>query len=60
MAGNTSINEGIMGIAFSGAQGGGTVSYPNLVETMVNQSVIATPAYSLWLDDRGQLLFIYE
>lgn len=49
-----------MGIAFSGAQGGGTVSYPNLVETMVNQSVIATPAYSLWLDDRGQLLFIYE
>lgn len=51
---NTSIPKGIMGIAFDNGEAGGTVQYPNLVDTMVNQSVIATQAYSLWLDDYGQ------
>jgi len=53
LAANSSIPNGIMGIAFDTAEGGGTVQYPNLVDTMVNQSIIATQAYSLWLDDRG-------
>lgn len=61
LAGNTTSSEGIMGIAFRTGEGGGTVQYPNLVDTMVNQSIIATQAYSLWLDDRdariGALLF---
>lgn len=50
---NTSIPKGIMGIGFNNAEAGGSVQYPNLVDTMVNQSVIATQAYSLWLDDYG-------
>jgi len=58
---NTSIDKGIMGIAFDNGEAGGTILYPNLVDTMVNESVIATQAYSLWLDDyaakTGTLLF---
>jgi hypothetical protein len=50
---NTSLNEGIMGIAFDTGEAGGTVQYPNLVDTMVNQSIIVTQAYSLWLNDIG-------
>ena len=50
---NTSIDKGIMGIAFDTMEAGGTVQYPNLVDSMVNQSIISTQAYSLWLDDRG-------
>jgi hypothetical protein len=53
LAGNTTSSEGIMGIAFDTAEGGGLAQYPNLVDTMVNESIIATQAYSLWLDDRG-------
>lgn len=52
LAYNSSIPQGIMGIAFDTAEGG-NASYPNLVDQMVNQSIIATQAYSLWLDDRG-------
>jgi hypothetical protein len=48
LADNTTSSEGIMGIAFDTAEGGGRVQYPNLVDTMVNQSIIATQAYSLW------------
>lgn len=50
---NSSIPQGIMGIAFDTAEGGGLVQYPNLVDMMVNEKIIATQAYSLWLDDRG-------
>lgn len=52
IATNTSIDKGIMGISFDNNEGNGQ-QYPNLVDTMVNQSIIATQAYSLWLDDRG-------
>jgi len=48
---DTSLEKGILGIAFDTMEAGATVSYPNLVDTMVNQSIIATQAYSLWLDD---------
>jgi hypothetical protein len=53
LAFNTSLDLGIMGISFDSGEAGGTVTYPNLVDTMVNESIIATQAYSLWLDDRG-------
>jgi len=49
----TSLDIGIMGISFVSGEAGGAVTYPNLVDTMVNQSIIPTQAYSLWLDDRG-------
>jgi hypothetical protein len=52
IATNTSIDKGIMGISFNNNEGNGN-QYPNLVDTMVNQSIIATQAYSLWLDDRS-------
>lgn len=51
---NTSLEIGIMGIAFEAGEAGGSVNYPNLVDQMVNQSIIATQAYSLWLDDLGE------
>jgi len=58
---NTSIDKGIMGIGFDTEEAGGTLQYPNLVDTMVNESIINSQAYSLWLDDRnarsGSLLF---
>jgi hypothetical protein len=50
---NSSLGIGIMGISFDTEEAGGAVQYPNLVDTMVSQSIIATQAYSLWLDDRG-------
>lgn len=51
LAFNTTFNFGIMGISFGIGEGGGTLHYPNLVDRMVNQSNIATHAYSLWLND---------
>lgn len=50
----SSIEKGVLGISFNTLEGGGTVRYPNLVDSMVNQSIIATQAYSLWLDDLGK------
>jgi hypothetical protein len=52
---NTTIPYGLIGIAYSNSvanvdTGNGTI-YPNLVDTLVNEGIIATQAYSLWLDD---------
>ncbi|KAF3937871.1 Barrierpepsin [Dactylella cylindrospora] len=60
------VPTGIMGIGYREneaiyAQTNGRVSYPNLVDLMVNQSIINTRAYSLYLDDMdsatGTILF---
>ena len=56
---NTSIPYGLVGIAYSNSEanvetGNGT-QYPNLVDSLVNQGIITTQAYSLWLDDVGKL-----
>lgn len=65
LATNTSIGIGIMGLGFSNSEsniysGNGT-EYPNLPLALVNQGLISTPAYSLWLDDvyasTGSILF---
>jgi hypothetical protein len=54
LATNGTSIQGVLGIAFDTAEGNadGKFKYPNLVDTMVNESIIATQAYSLWLDDR--------
>ncbi|KAF3914560.1 Candidapepsin-1 [Orbilia brochopaga] len=60
------VPTGIMGIGYRQneaifAQTGGRSSYPNIVELMVNQSLINSRAYSLFLDDKdsatGTILF---
>ncbi|EPS38171.1 hypothetical protein H072_8098 [Dactylellina haptotyla CBS 200.50] len=60
------VPTGIMGIGYREneaiyAQTGGRSSYPNIVDLMVNQSLINTRAYSLYLDDKdaatGNILF---
>lgn len=55
LATTTSIGTGIMGIGYNTSEanlgtGNGTV-YPNLPVAMVNQGVINSAAYSLWLND---------
>jgi hypothetical protein len=55
---STTIPYGLVGIAYADSEanvdtGNGT-QYPNLVDAMVNQGIIATQAYSLWLDDMGR------
>jgi hypothetical protein len=48
-------NQGIMGISFSSEESAyPNNTFPNLVDQMVNQSHIATHAYSLWLNDQGK------
>jgi len=54
----SSIPYGLIGIAYANAEanvftGNGTV-YPNLGISLVNQGIIPTVAYSLWLDDLGE------
>lgn len=65
LASTTTIGTGIMGIGYTDneanvATGNGTV-YPNLPVTMVNQGLINSVAYSLWLNDlqssTGSVLF---
>ncbi|KAK6348138.1 hypothetical protein TWF718_005952 [Orbilia javanica] len=60
------VPTGIMGIGYREneaiyAQTGGRNSYPNIIDLMVNQSLINTRAYSLFLDDKdaatGNILF---
>lgn len=65
LATDTTISRGIAGIAFANSEAitqiQGGQEYPNLVDAMVNASLIPTQAYSLWLDDieasTGSLLF---
>ncbi|KAF3933222.1 Candidapepsin-1 [Dactylellina cionopaga] len=60
------VPTGIMGIGYAQneaiyAQSGGKTMYPNIIDMMVNQSIINTRAYSLFLDDKeaatGTILF---
>lgn len=58
LATDTSIPYGLIGIAYANSEanvftGNGTV-YPNLGIALVNQGIIPTVAYSLWLDDLGE------
>lgn len=53
----TTIGTGIMGIGYNSSEanvatGNGTV-YANLPYAMVDQGIINTEAYSLWLNDLG-------
>jgi hypothetical protein len=55
LATSTTIGTGIMGIGYNTSEanvdtGNGT-EYANLPLAMVNQGVINSAAYSLWLDD---------
>ncbi|OBT67766.1 hypothetical protein VE03_03508 [Pseudogymnoascus sp. 23342-1-I1] len=51
---------GVMGIGYNTSEAADTV-YPNIIDQMVEQGLINTRAYSLWLDDlaatTGQILF---
>lgn len=51
----TTIPYGLIGIAYSNSVAnvftGNGSAYPNLVDSLVNQGIIPTQAYSLWLDD---------
>ncbi|KAL9048935.1 MAG: hypothetical protein Q9162_007476 [Coniocarpon cinnabarinum] len=74
LATDTSIGTGILGVGFtadesicaqnqaSPSSGSGRCrTYPSIIDSMVNQSKINTPAYSLWLNDleanTGSILF---
>lgn len=65
LATDTTIPYGLIGIAYSNSVAnvftGNGSQYPNLVDALVNAGIIATQAYSLWLDDlqatTGQILF---
>ena len=50
------IDTGIMGIGFDTDESvqPGVKVYPNIVDDMVDQGLINTRAYSLWLDDLGR------
>lgn len=57
-------DEGILGIGFEGRQAGvgrGEQPYPGLVTRMVEQDLINSRAYSIWLNDldaeEGEILF---
>jgi hypothetical protein len=61
LATETTIGTGIMGIGYNTSEanvdtGNGT-EYANLPLAMVNQGVINSAAYSLWLDDLRKFLF---
>ncbi len=55
LASKTDIPYGLAGIAYANSEAnvftGNGSTYPNLVDALVNQGVIPTQAYSLWLDD---------
>jgi hypothetical protein len=49
--------EGIIGVGFDNGEAivnsQGQGAYPDIISQMVNQGVISTRAYSLWLNDLG-------
>ncbi|MCJ1384072.1 hypothetical protein MMC17_007188 [Xylographa soralifera] len=53
-------HNGLVGLGFDLSEAGvsfnGTQPYPNLVDTMVNQSLINAMTYSIWLNDLSKLL----
>lgn len=53
------LQTGIMGIGFDTDESivsiGGN-PYPNIIDVMVQQKIINTRAYSLWLDDLGMFI----
>jgi hypothetical protein len=57
LARNVSTSPGLIGLGFKANEAGVSIQtipeHPNLVDTMVEQGVIKTQAYSLWLDDAG-------
>jgi hypothetical protein len=51
--------SGIMGIGFDADESiafSGGKPYPNIIDVMVQQNIISTRAYSLWLDDLGMFI----
>ncbi len=54
------VGTGIMGIGFSADESivvnGGQNPYPNIIDELVNQGLIKSRAYSIWLDGLGTLL----
>ncbi|OBT77750.1 hypothetical protein VF21_03810 [Pseudogymnoascus sp. 05NY08] len=60
LASTSTLPVGVMGIGYNSSVAAATI-YPNIIDQMVNQGLINTRAYSLWLDDlsaaTGQVLF---
>ncbi|KAI0118441.1 aspartic peptidase domain-containing protein [Nemania sp. FL0031] len=60
LAENSSINSGLLGIGFN-TNVAAARPYPNIIDLLVSQDLIATKAYSLYLDDlyaeTGTVLF---
>ncbi|ELR07120.1 hypothetical protein VC83_02421 [Pseudogymnoascus destructans] len=60
LASTSTLPVGVMGVGYNSSVAAATV-YPNIIDQMVNQGLINTRAYSLWLDDlsaaTGQVLF---
>ncbi|KAJ8129129.1 hypothetical protein O1611_g4504 [Lasiodiplodia mahajangana] len=60
LAENSSINSGLLGIGFN-TNVAAAKPYPNIIDLLVNQDLIASKAYSLYLDDlyaeTGTVLF---
>ncbi|KAE9367406.1 acid protease [Stipitochalara longipes BDJ] len=54
------IGNGIIGISYQSGEEN-PAKYPTVIETMVSQALISTPAYSIWLNDfeaaSGSILF---
>ena len=53
------IDMGIMGVGFDTDESlqPGVKTYPNIIDDMVDQGLINTRAYSLWLDDIGRITY---
>ncbi|KAH9888649.1 aspartic peptidase domain-containing protein [Xylariomycetidae sp. FL2044] len=60
LAENTTINSGLLGIGFA-ANVAANQAYPNIIDLLVDQNLIDSQAYSLYLDDlyaeTGTILF---
>ena len=55
----SSVSTGIMGIGFDTGESivdNGVKPYPNIIDVMVQQKIINTRAYSLYLDDLGMFI----
>ena len=53
------VPTGIMGIGFDTDESivsSGGKPYPNIIDVLVQQKIINTRAYSLWLDDLGMFI----
>lgn len=56
---DTDISYGLVGIGYAlneAIVGGAKSVYPNLPVTMMNEGLINTIAYSLWLNDLGKIM----